>query len=47
MPIFNSWRPQKLEEHGNQLVSAALDLLATHGVQLSQSKRVKAQDLLN
>ncbi len=46
MRTFNGWRPQKLEEHGDQPVSVGFDLLATHGAQLSQSKRNKSQKLL-
>jgi hypothetical protein len=46
MRTFNGCRPQKLEEHGDQLVSVDFDLLATHGAQLSQSKRNKSQKLL-
>ena len=46
MYAFDRWRPQRLVGHGDRLVLAALNLLAVHGVQLSQSKRNNAQELL-
>ena len=46
MRTFNGCRPQKLEEHGDWLVSVDFDLLTTHGAHLSQSKRNKSQKLL-
>jgi hypothetical protein len=46
MHIFNSLRPQKLVERGDQLVLAALDLLASHGDQLNPSRRITVQNLL-
>jgi hypothetical protein len=47
MHIFDDWLPQKLLEHGDRLVEAALDLLSTYGLQLSVSKRDQAHALLD
>jgi len=46
MNPFDCLRPQKLEGHGILQVSAARSLLAARGTELSRSKRVKAEDLL-
>ena len=47
MRVFDHWRPQRLADHGDRLVLAALDLLTVHGVQLSQPERLNAQELLD
>jgi len=44
MHTFDRWRPQKLVERGDQLVSTALDLLAAHGGQWSQLTRAEARE---
>ena len=46
MHIFDDWLPQKLLEHGDRLVEAALDLLSIYGLQLSLSKRDQAHSWL-
>ena len=47
MPIFNTWRPNKLVEHGDHQISEATPLLVSYGAQLDQSKRDHAQSLLD
>ena len=47
MVTFNSWRPQKLVVLGDTLVSETRHFLATHEVQLSQSRRQRVEELLD
>lgn len=50
MLTFNAWRPNKLVEQGDQLISAAiyeLHLLEAYGAALSQSRGNQAQSLLD
>jgi len=47
MRIFDNWLPQKLVEHGDRLVEAALDLLSTYELQLSVSRRDQAHAWLD
>jgi len=47
MVTFNSWRPQKRVVHGDRLVSVAREFLATHGAQLSRSRRQRVKELLD
>ena len=50
MFTFNEWRPKKLVEQGDQLISAAvheLHLLEAYGAELSQPRRNQAQSLLD
>ena len=44
---FDSWRSHKLEGHGIQLVTAARILLAVRGNELSYSRHVVANSLLD
>lgn len=44
---FDYWRPHKFEGHGIQLITAARILLAVRGHELSHSRRVVANDLLD
>jgi hypothetical protein len=44
---FDCWRSHKLEGHGIQLITAARNLLAVRGHELSHSRHVVAEDLLD
>ena len=47
MPTFNTWRPKRLVEHGDDQISVATRLLVSYGAKLDQSKRDHAQSLLD
>ena len=46
MAIFNSWRPQKLLEEGDQQAEEAHHFIHNYRARLSAAKRDQAEDLL-
>jgi hypothetical protein len=46
MAIFNSWRPQKMLEEGDQQIQEARLFLQNYGARLTQARRYQAEDLL-
>ena len=47
MPTFNTWRPNKIVERGENQISEATRLLASYEAELDQSKRDHARSLLD
>jgi hypothetical protein len=46
MRLFDSWRPKRLEEHGELQISTACDLLAARMAELTPEQHRRTQDWL-